>query len=315
MSKKFIISAIQAIFLICPVLWLIFAVDYKSVAPVLKSVNWVMILFLLAIIIFRQILQSIRFYLLITPFCDKIKMGEYIILDWKARYYSIILPTTTGLDISRAVLLSKRLSAGEIIAVSVFFRITGIIALVLLSVIGLFRLYSQENILTTAIIVGIFFFTLCALMAISLNEKANDKILSLLPKKTPKKIADFLKNASETILLYKKHPKLVVFTMFFAFILHILYIIYAIFAVYSVCGELKIIECLTFVPLIEIIAASVPFSPSGAGIREGLSILFFDFMGFSKEQAFSYITVSTVLYLSLVSGIFIILFEKIKKAF
>ena len=315
MSKKFVISAIQAIFLICPVLWLVFAVDYKSVAPVLKSVNWIMLLFLIAIILLRQILQSIRFWSLITPFYDKIKMGEYIILDWKARYYSILLPTTAGLDISRAVLLKKHLSTGEIIAVSVFFRITGIIALVLLSVIGLLRLYSQENILTAAVIVGIFFFTLCMSLVVSLNEKANAKMLSMIPEKTPKKIADFIATASKTILLYKKHPKLVVSTMIFAFTMHLLYIVYSILAVYAVCGELKAIECLTFVPLIEIIAASIPFSPSGAGVREGLSILFFDFMGFSKEQAFSYITVSAVLYLSLFSGLFIILFEKIMKRF
>jgi len=311
MHKKAVINAIHIIFLVCPVLWLIFVVDYKSVAAELKSVNWKIIVFLLTILFLRLILQSVRFWSLITPFCDKIKVSECIILDWKARYYSIILPSSAGLDISRAILLKKHLSIGEIIAVSVFFRITGMIMLVLLSILGFFRLYSQEGVSTAAVSVGILFFILIAVMAVSLNEKASTKLLSILPKKTPKKITDFLVSASKTILLYKKHPKLVVFNLFFALILHTMYIIFTISAIYAICEELKIVECFTFVPLIEIIAAAIPFSPNGAGIREGLSILFFDFMGLSKEQAFSYITVSTVLYLSLFSGFFIILFEKI----
>jgi uncharacterized membrane protein YbhN (UPF0104 family) len=75
---------------------------------------------------------------------------------------------------------------------------------------------------------------------------------------------------------------------------------------------MKTVECFTFIPLIEIIAAIIPFAPSGAGIREGLYILFFDFTGLSKEHAFSYITLSIIIYIAIFSGFFAVLWEKIR---
>ena len=310
MPKKIIIIVIQSVFLVCPILWLIFAVDYKSVLSVLQSIKLSIILLLISILLIRFTLQSIRFWLLATPFSKNIKAGEFIALDWKARYYSVIMPSSAGQDIARAVLLKNYLSAGEIAAVSVFFRITGMITFILLSCFGFFNLYSEQN--ATAIIVSVFILLLSvsAISAVSFSEKLAKKTLSVLPQKTPKKLLNFLENSSQAILLYKKFPKLVVFNLFFSFFLQILYILFPIISIYAVSGKLMVAECLKFLPPIEIAAAAFPFSPSGAGIREGLLILFFDLTKQTKEQAFSYITLNALTYFIPLAGLFVAIWDK-----
>jgi uncharacterized protein (TIRG00374 family) len=313
MSKKIIITIIQIIFLVCPVLWLIFAVDYKTVFSVLKLINPAIILFLFVLVFVRFILQSVRFWLLITPITKKIKLSKLILLDWKARYYSIIMPSSAGQDITRAVLLKKYLSISEIAALTIFFRATGVITFILIALFGFFRLYSQEGVSVAAVLVGVLFIIICAAGVILLSEKATQKILSFLPQKTPVKITHFLTNTSKSIQLYKKSPKLFVFNLIFSLFLHFMFLLFPIVAIFAVCGEWRIIEILTFIPTLELIAAAVPFSPNGAGIREGLVLLFFEYINATKEQAFSYITISIILYLMLFFGFFVVLWEKIRK--
>ena len=313
MPKKTIIIIIQSVFLVCPILWLVFAVDYKSVFSVLQSIRFPVILLLITILLIRFTLQSIRFWLLAKPFSKNIKIGEFIALDWKARYYAVIMPSSAGQDIARAVLLKNYLSAGEIAAVSVFFRITGMITFILLACFGFFNLYSEQS--AAAIIVSVFVLLLAvsAVLAVSFSEKLAKKTLSILPQKTPKKLIILLENSSRAILLYKKLPKLVALNLVFSFFLHILYIFFSITLIYAVSGELMVAECIKFLPPIEIAAAAFPFSPSGAGIREGLLILFFDLTKQTKEQAFSYITLNALTYLIPLAGFFIVIYEKIKR--
>jgi hypothetical protein len=225
------------------------------------------------------------------------------------------MPSSAGQDISRAVLLKKHLCVGEILAISVFFRMTGIITLVLLSIFGFFRLYFEQDVSGAMLFAAIVFFAVCTISFVFFSEKATKKILSLLPSKTPKKLVEFLVGASQAILLYKKHAKLVIFNLIFSLILHLLYILFVVILIYSISGEFKTLEILTFIPLIEIFSAAVPFAPNGAGIREGLLILFFNVINQTKEQAFSYITFNTITYLILFLGFFVIVFEKINKKF
>ena len=311
MSKKFFIIGIQCVFLLCPILWLMFKVDYKSVGEVFKLFSLSLILFLAILLFVRFILQSIRFWSLITPFTDKISMLQFILLDWKARYYAIIMPSSAGQDITRAVLLKNHLSMGEILAISVFFRATGVIMLVFISIFGFFRLYSEQGVSTAIIFVGFVFLVTCAILAMFFSEKTTKKLFSILPKKTPRKVIDFLESSSQAILLYKKYPKLIVFNLFFSFVLHFMWIFFLIISIYAICGEFKFIETITFIPPIEILVSAIPFAPSGVGIREGLMILFFNAINLTKEQAFSYITLSIMLYLIPFLGIFVILFDKI----
>ena len=313
-KKKVIINAARVVFLVLPVLWLFLAVDYKSVATELKSVHWTWAFFLFVIIFLHFCLQSLRFWLLMKPFCDKIKFGQFFILNWKARYYSAILPSSAGLDVSRAVLLRKHISIAQTTAVSLFFRMTGVITLVLLSVFGFFQLYSHEGISTAAIVVALMFLGMCGLMAVSLNEKASDKVLSVLPKKMPKKLRDFIITAIKSILIYQKYPKLIIINFIVSMFLHLVFMLFPITAIFAISGELKIIEVISFIPLIELVAASIPISPNGVGIREGLSILFFNLIGLSPEQSFSYVALSAILYLWMFSGFFVILLEKMRKA-
>lgn len=312
MPKKIIIIIIQSIFLVCPILLLVFAVDYKSVLSVLQSIRFSIILLLIAILLVRFTLQSIRFWLLAAPFSKKIKMGEFIALDWKARYYAIIMPSSAGQDIARAVLLKNYLSAGEIAAVSVFFRITGIVTFILLSCFGFSNLYFEHDSAAVLLSVSVLLLAVVAISAVSFSERLAKKLLSVLPEKTPKKLLNFLENSSRAILLYKKFPKLVAFNLFFSFFLQVLYILFPIISIYAISGELMVVECLKFIPPIEIAAAAFPFSPSGAGIREGLLILFFDLTKQTKEQAFSYITLNALTYLISLAGFFVVLMEKTK---
>lgn len=313
MSKKTIISIIQILFLVCPVLWLIFAVDYKGVLSVLKSLDAILILFLFVIVFVRFVLQSIRFWLLATPFSQKLKLSELILLDWKARYYSIIMPSSAGQDITRGVSLKKHLTIAEITALTIFFRGTGVLTFILLGTFGFFRLYSQEGVSAAAFSVGILFLLICGTGIILLSEKATRKILSYLPKKTPPKISRFLASASKSILLYKKSPKLFVFNLFFALSLHLLFLLFPIVAIFAVSGKWYVLEVLTFFPLLELIAATVPFAPNGMGAREALLLVFFEYINATKEIAFSYIALSVITYLMLFLGFMAVIWDKIRK--
>ena len=314
MRKKVIITLIQIVFLVCPILWLIFMVDYRGVLSALKSLDALLILFLFAVVFLRFVLQSVRFWILTTPFTQNLKLGSLILLDWKARYYSVIMPSSAGQDITRAVLLKKHLSVAEIVALTIFFRATGIITLIFLSLFGFFRLYAHETVPpASAIAVVILFLFICAAAIVSFSEKATQKMLSYLPEKTPKRITRFLENASKSMQIYKKYPKLSAFNLIFALFLHLLFLVFPLVAIYAVCGKWYVLEVLTFFPIIEIVAAAVPLLPNGAGVREVSVMLFFEYINATREQALSYITVSIILYLMLFFGFFAVLFDKVRK--
>jgi hypothetical protein len=86
---------------------------------------------------------------------------------------------------------------------------------------------------------------------------------------------------------YKKMNLFIVFSI--TILVQCLLIGYTILIIKGISGKFFIVECLTFIPIIEIVCLSVPLTPSGIGVREVLSKLMFDQIGLTGEQLGVYI--------------------------
>ena len=72
----------------------------------------------------------------------------------------------------------------------------------------------------------------------------------------------------------------------------------------AITGRLFFLECLAFIPCIEILTMSIPLTPNGLGIREALSKLMLNFIGLTDEQVGVYVLLGFFsISLKLVGGI------------
>jgi hypothetical protein len=79
---------------------------------------------------------------------------------------------------------------------------------------------------------------------------------------------------------------------------------YTCLMIKGLSGHFYVMECLTYIPLIEILCMSIPLTPSGLGIREVLTKLMFAKIGLNDEQLGVFITLGFMgIILKLVGGI------------
>jgi hypothetical protein len=81
-------------------------------------------------------------------------------------------------------------------------------------------------------------------------------------------------------------------------------------------GEWHFKEALFFIPVIEMLVISLPFTPNGIGIREGfLSVFFLQFLGKTSEQLGVYVTICFLAIVLKVVGFIPVVLKKRRLGF
>ena len=115
---------------------------------------------------------------------------------------------------------------------------------------------------------------------------------------------DTLENVRNGIYMFRNKKKDVLLVFGLTIIVQFIMIGYTCLMIKGLSGHFYVMECLTYIPLIEILCMSIPLTPSGLGIREVLTKLMFAKIGLNDEQLGVFITLGFMgIILKLVGGI------------
>ena len=226
-------------------------------------------------------------------------------------FFSISLPGSTGGDIARGWYLYKHKSKiSKIISTIIYWRLTGILSLLLISGIAAILAYISkgtplEFILVSVIAIFISIFLWKILFSTLWVEKI---IFFFFQKKQSwlKKINDFLSYCRSFKFISKKG----ILNMLLALCVNLTIILSWISVSASLGANIPCLNFFVVVPIVSIIK-SIPTTMGGIGIREGVTIMLFSQFGIDKQIAFSLGMVQSAFFLLLgIIGGMLFMFKK-----
>jgi uncharacterized protein (TIRG00374 family) len=312
--KKIATGILRAALVIAPLAWIYSSTSAGDLIGILKSVSVPLLLSIAALTFANIVLQGVKWWMLIRRFVPGLRLGKAVGVHIESVFYSIALPTAVAQDIVKSVILSKSHDPSVVWAASWLGRLIGLLSLLLYSAAGL--IYLKSDILPpgfreTLIAVIAAVALLCAL---SFSKRLTRPILAISEKIIGAKITGKLERLRNGIYQFKYARGTLLQTFFISAVIQFLIICAASLCVYAVSGEFYLVECIAFVPLAEIIAISLPLTPSGVGVREALMALMFMRLGFDEGQIASYVTISLLMATVRVAGGAPVIFRMIAKA-
>ena len=136
---KFILKAGVSIGLLS---WILYGLDFELVYSHLARFSWWQFMASLVIVLFVTWAQGVRWYYIVTILGDEIIKQQAIKIVFFSMFFNQTLPSTVGGDVVRVgYAKNKGLSWGKALIGVVLDRIIGLVAMLILSVIGLIGLW------------------------------------------------------------------------------------------------------------------------------------------------------------------------------
>jgi len=309
MIKKFIkknLNIIVKFFVSIILFYQIFkTINLNQVVNSFSLLNLYFIPLVFFLIILNYLLSSIRWkYLLIHKNSEQIKISYLVNLYFIGSFFNNFMPTSMGGDVYKVYALGKKISSKSNAFAGTFMeRFTGMIALVLISYIGLVQTLSFWEEMFTKYITGseflmylfrfgVFFgFWLGTLFAFFSLKFLSNKIL-------------FFKKIYDSFYVYKGQYKVILIALLASLFVQIFSIFSQYFIFSALNVNLQITYALTVFPVITLVGFFVP-SLNGLGIQDALYIQFFSIVGVNPEIALT----ASILYhllrvfVSLIGGV------------
>lgn len=262
--------------------------DISQIIISLKRISlgvWVMSFVLTMISV---IIATIKWRVLLPEFSFK----DLLFINWITGFYSLILPggqlSSEGV---RAYLFGKKHNNLEIVSASVIVdKITGLIALMILGMIGLLA----SGFTVSNILIVIFFlvtFGICVglyLLRITKISNLINKFLDFIGKKLKKRknIPNRIKKLFEDWCIYTKNNKLIIKSILWGGIFQLLSAISCTLFSYGVGVNIAFYEWF-WINAILTVALLIPISIAGIGVREGTLIGVLGMLGVTSDKALS----------------------------
>lgn len=259
---------------------------------------------LFCVIITAFFLQGIRWWILMLAFEPSLPLFKALRAHFVGLYYSIVLPTSAGQNVVRAVLISKDAGYSLSWASTWMSGILGLLTLAVMSVYGLLRI--DRSALPPGFFESVVssFAVLLLLFAFSFSKSFTARFRTLFRKLLPSRIINALENIREAVYKYRGAAWNVALVFCITLIMQIIITVGACFVIFGITGKILLFESLLYLPIIEILCISLPLTPNGIGIREALLALMFRQVGLSNEQLGIYVVLGFFsISLKLVGGI------------
>jgi uncharacterized protein (TIRG00374 family) len=255
----------------------------------LHSIAWWTAPLLFLTIIISMTLQGVRWWMLMRPFDGLISFNKTMRAHFLGLYYSIVLPTSAAQDAVRAGILSQHTSYSLSWASTWVSRLLGLLTLAFLSLYGLFGI--KRSVLPPyffeSMIVAFAF--LCLLMALSFSKRFTAPLRTILGKFLPRSLLTIIENIRQSIYLYRGKPGNLFLVFWVTLLIQIIIVVGACIVILGISGRFLFFESLLYLPIIEVLCMSIPLTPNGIGLREGMLALMFRHVGLSTEQLAIYI--------------------------
>lgn len=294
-AKKVALLLLRVALVVAPTAWIYARTDIGSIAATLSSASVPAIAAAVALLIVSMVLQGVKWWVLIHRFVPDLRVGRAVAVHIESSFYSLVLPTALAQDVVKSVMLSKSHDPAVVWAASWLGRLIGFFVLLSYSVIGIAYLGNEAlppgfrmSLFTAAGVVVL-------LGALSFSKRFTRPMGAVAARVIGPKIIAFAKKLRDGIYAFKRERATLAAAFSVSAVIQFVLVACTSVIVYAVSGRSFFMECLAFVPLVEIMAISLPLTPGGLGIREALMALLFTRFGFSESQIASYVTVSLLL--------------------
>jgi uncharacterized protein (TIRG00374 family) len=291
-AKKTLLRLLRVVLVIAPLVWIYASTDAAALSVALMSVGTPLLAGIAALVFVNMALQGAKWWVLIRRFVPELKLAKAVSVHIESAFYAIVLPSAAAQDVVKSVILSKSHNPSVVWAASWLARLIGFFPLLIFSLTGI--IYLDGDILPPGFRVSMITAVAAAVLlcAVSFSKTLTRPILAAAAKILPEKTMAKIEKLREGIYAFKHARGTLIQTFLFSAVNHVLIIFAASLTIYAVSGKFYLIECLAFVPLVEIMVISLPLTPGGTGIREALMAVLFVQLGFSANQTAAYVTIS-----------------------
>lgn len=254
------------------------------------------ILLILSVLIFpiTYIVTSFRWHRLLKALDIHLTLARTFVLNMVGAFYNTFLLGSTGGDVVKAIYASKQTPHRTRAFMSVFVdRVVGLLALLIMGgVMAAYQYFtggpgdaSAHACGKIAILCGLIVFGTAAGLFVFYHPTLRrvmglDWFISKLPKQKQ------VKNAIETMNLYRTQKWLVLQSLVVTFPVHITVVLSAMLAGKAFGLGISPLYYFVAVPVI-VLVGSIPISPQGAGVMEYFAIILLGRQGGTVGQAFA----------------------------
>ena len=310
-ARKILLRVLRVTLVVAPLVWIYAGIDAGAFMEALAGVNVPLLLGIAALNFFNIVLQGVKWWTLLRRFVPHLKLSRAVSVNLESTFYAIALPSAAAQDIVKSVMLSKSHSPSVVWAASWLSRLLGLVMLLVISVAGI--MYLDSGVLPegtrAAVVTAVA--AVAVLCAASFSKRATHPLRAAAAKVVPPKYMAKIEKLREGIYAFKYERAVLIQALILSAAVQLLAIACTSLTVFAVSGKFYFVECLVFVPIVEIMAVSLPLTPGGVGIREALMALLFTRLGFSGEEIATYVTLSLLLSMVRVFGATPILYRMI----
>jgi uncharacterized membrane protein YbhN (UPF0104 family) len=244
-------------------------IDTSELAKNFKLMDWRFLPLILLTIIANYVIGAFRWKaLLIQEGTEKVSRIYLIKLYFIGAFFNNFMPTSIGGDVYKMYALGKKIDNQAVGFSSTFTeRFTGILML------GLIGLLSMSRNLG----LGVFIILLWVISGFYIGMT----VLKVLSKKIK-----FLKKIYDALMVYKDHPKVLLYAFFTSILIQICAISTQYLIFFAVGIRLPIFYSLMAFPIITLAGFFIP-SINGIGVQDALYASMFSFVGVSAGTAIS----------------------------
>jgi uncharacterized protein (TIRG00374 family) len=310
---KPVLTACKFALAVVPFIWIFSRVEFDRFIPTIVDVKWWTIPVLFTSVIVAMLLQGVRWWLLLRAFSNELTLRSAMGCHFRSLYYSLLLPNTTAQEIVRTVVMAKRIGPVTSWSAAWVCKITGLMVSVGLSIYGLTILSRTTDSAYFVRIIIIVAMVMLLLIFISFSKKITRPLRGILLRFIPAGLIGKVDKMREGIYQYRYRKRYVVWSGLVTLLAQLSVFSGASMTIKGITGSAYFLECIAFIPLIEMISMAQPFTPNGIGVRDALFALMFARLHLSKEQLCIYIVISNLTILLKLLGAVPIIGDSIGK--
>lgn len=296
------IKPIQYLLAIIPIAYILGRMDFGDISNAIDQIAPWAIPFIIVSSAFALFLQGFKWWYLMRSLVPNLKFSSTIRYHFIGCFYSVALPTSAAQDVLRAIMVGRISDNSSAWAATWIHKIGGLLAVVGIS-FATFTFFLRSAIpIEFSRIIPVSVVVLIMLLVLSFSKRVTKPVRMGLEKVLPSRVLEPLKNGRQAIYLFRNKPLTLLGSLLLSFCIQFTLILGSAVSAYALTGKFFPFQFMAFIPLIELTLMVIPLTPNGLGIREGLTALFFERLGFTAEETGIYIAFSLLAILVKLAG-------------
>lgn len=287
--------------------WLFSRADLHAVLDSLTMIQPLLIIFALALQIVAFVLAGLRWWILLTSVGVKIRFRHVLSSSYLGIFFNNLLPTGMGGDVVRVLHMNSRGSrAKELVSSAIADRVIGLVSVLIL---GAASTFLSPNIrLSNGIKISLAALTIGAIAGLALFSTAPfvKAIRGLATRYGHTHVRSFVLESLSLCQSFRSRPRVVISAFGLTLVMQSIVVLVYYTLGTSIGISMPISMYFAIIPMV-FLAANIPISIGGLGVREGALIALMVAASTNQQLA---ITLSvlylTVLWMGSLPGVFVL---------